>query len=73
MTEHEAEVHKYLVTIAEMRVKIDSLRALLREARRGHPVTFEPHGGCRKVWHPSESCTCGADEFNDRIDEALNG
>lgn len=49
--------------------EIESLRALLKESKREHaPITSIY---CRRRYIDEDPCTCGADAWNARIDEAL--
>lgn len=73
MTEAElAEIRFYVKTINE-------LKALLRETRRNHHNTLTTYGGwacgvfTAAIDGTTDPCTCGADEWNKRIDNALNG
>ena len=52
-----------------MTVTHDTLIALLREARREH--YSEAGIRCDKTLTDGEECTCGASEWNAKIDQAL--
>lgn len=64
--------------IDDLQKRIDLLEALLRESKREHLHCDDSYYCCNKCdspdhYEPSphEPCTCGADEWNKRVDEAL--
>lgn len=53
---------------ASLAAEVERLRAALAESKREH---LSEHVPCAVYDEGSLSCTCGADEFNARIDAAL--
>lgn len=55
--------------LAELATSVEPMIALLQESRRRHTMT--PCG--LRYEHDNARCTCGADEFNAKVDAVLHG